>query len=84
MVRTQIQLPDPLYQEVRRVAEAQDWSVAEVIRRGAEAVVRAYPGIKDGRRGAWKLPPPIKSKMLIQDAGALRDRVHADIERPSL
>lgn len=83
MVRTQIQLPDPLYRQVRRVAEAQDWSVAEVIRRGAEAVVRAYPEIKDDRRGTWKFPPPIKSKMLIQNPEILRDKVCIDFERAS-
>ena len=40
MIRTQIQLPEPLYREVKRVALEQDWSIAEVIRRGAEAVAR--------------------------------------------
>ncbi len=81
MVRTQIQLPDPLYRKVRRVAETQDWSVAEVIRRGAEAVVRAYPEIKADQRGVWKLPPPIRSKMLIQEPADLRDKVRSDLEK---
>ena len=46
MIRTQIQLPEPLYREVQRVALEQDWSIAEVIRRGAEAVARTYPQLK--------------------------------------
>jgi hypothetical protein len=46
MIRTQIQLPEILYKEVQRVAATQEWSIAEVIRRGAESVVRAYPALK--------------------------------------
>ena len=46
MIRTQIQLPEPLYREIKRVAFEQDWSIAEVIRRGAEAVARTYPPLK--------------------------------------
>lgn len=36
----------PLYGEVQRMAKARDWSLAEVIRRGTEAVVRSYSVIK--------------------------------------
>ena len=46
MIRTQIQLPDTLYQEIRRVAKSQEWSIAEVVRRGAEMLVRSYPNFK--------------------------------------
>lgn len=77
MIRTQIQLPDPLYREVQRVAKSQDWSLAEVIRRGAEAVVRAYPSIKT--RHDWQMRPPLQVKMLVTDPGALRDLVQADL-----
>jgi hypothetical protein len=81
MVRTQIQLPDPLYREVQRVAKSQDWSLAEVIRRGAEAVVRAYPPTKSLRD--WQMPSPLQVKMLVTDPVALRDLVHVDqMDRP--
>ena len=43
MVRTQVQLPDELYEEVRRVAASREWSIAEVLRRSAEYIVRFYP-----------------------------------------
>lgn len=76
MVRTQIQLPDPLYREVQRVAKSQDWSLAEAIRRGAEAVVKAYPPIKS--RPDWQMPSPLQAKMIVTDPVALRDLVHAD------
>ena len=35
MTRTQIQLPEPLFHQIKRIASARDWSVAELIRRGA-------------------------------------------------
>jgi len=83
MVRTQIQLPDQLYKEVQRVAETQEWSIAEVIRKGAESITRAYPPIKERRAGLWRLPPPIRSKMLVHDPVELRDLIRDDSD-PSI
>ena len=80
MIRTQIQLPDPLYREVQRVAQEQDWSIAEVMRRGAEAVARAYPPIKGRAGSGWKLPPPIQSQLLVSDPAALKEVMMADGE----
>jgi hypothetical protein len=80
MIRTQIQLPDNLYREVQRVARDQEWSIAEVIRRGAEFVIRAYPSLKQQGSSGWKFPPPIQSKMLVHDPGVLRDLVRDDAD----
>lgn len=80
MIRTQIQLPDPLYREVQRVARQQDWSITEVIRRGAEAVARAYPPCKGAHGTDWRLPPPLKGRLLVSDPAALRDTMRADAE----
>jgi hypothetical protein len=82
MVRTQIQLPEPLYREVKRIAREQDWSIAEVIRRGAESVARAYPAIKsgDGQGRAWSFPDPLKSKLIIRDPEALKAALQNDHE----
>jgi len=79
MIRTQIQLPDALHDEVRRVAEQQEWSIAEVIRRGAEAVVRAYPPTK-AAMASWSLPPPLQSRLLVKDAQELKATMHGDYE----
>jgi len=57
MRRTQIQLPEPLWKEVNQVAELEDWSMAEVIRRGTECFVRRYRGKSD--RDPWT-PPEAK------------------------
>jgi hypothetical protein len=54
MTRTQIQLPEPLFHQIKRIASARDWSVAELIRRGMEAYVKTIPEteIKQG----WEMP----------------------------
>jgi len=80
MIRTQIQLPDQLYREVQRVARDQEWSIAEVIRRGAESVIRAYPSLKEKATPGWKLPPPIRSKMLVNDPETLRDLIRDEAD----
>jgi len=78
MKRTQIQLPEPLYREIQRVAELEEWSVAEVIRRGAEQIVRAYPAIK--QKEEWDFPPPVPSQLRVTRAEDLRDLIRADQE----
>lgn len=52
MKRTQVQLPETLYAEVKRLAHEQEWSVAEVLRRGAEYMVSCYPA----RQEEWQPP----------------------------
>jgi hypothetical protein len=84
MVRTQIQLPEPLYREVQRIAREHDWSLAEVLRRGAEAVTRAYPASDREKAATWRLPPPIASRLVIADPESLRDAIRGDQEsRPA-
>lgn len=55
MVKTQIQLPEHLYREAKRIAAEYEMSFAEVVRRSLERTVPAYP-----RRGAadWQPPEP--------------------------
>jgi len=78
MIRTQIQLPEPLYREIKRIARDQDWSLAEVIRRGAEAVVRSYPDGKRQAEAGPKLPPPIQAKLRIEDPEELKALISRD------
>lgn len=49
MIKTQVQLPDGLYQEAKRVAREREISLAEVMRRGVEYIVRVYPPLNPGR-----------------------------------
>jgi hypothetical protein len=57
MVKTQVQIPDGLYREAKRLAEENEMSFAEVVRRGLEEIVRHHP---PGRmkRQLWQLPEP--------------------------
>jgi len=57
MVKTQVQFPDHLYQEAKRVAAEYEMSFAEVVRRGVEHVVKVHPPGR-GSPTEWKLPTP--------------------------
>ncbi len=63
MIKTQIQLPDSLYREAKRVARERELSLAEVLRRGVEYITRVYPPLTatDGR--AWRLPKPVHTHL---------------------
>lgn len=80
MFRTQIQLPDGLYHEVKRIAAQQEWSVTEVIRRGAETMARLYPPAKLPAGEAWRLPP-LKARLRVSDPAALKALLRDDEER---
>jgi Arc/MetJ-type ribon-helix-helix transcriptional regulator len=83
MKRTQIQIPDPLYKEVKRLAALREWSISEVFRRAVEDLLDRYPPVK--RKQEWSLPeprdfgrpavPPEKWRDLLSDdeSGVLRD-----------
>lgn len=43
MIKTQVSVPDKLYKRAKEIAESQEWSLAEVFRRGLEEMDRAYP-----------------------------------------
>ena len=55
MVKTQVQIPDALYREAKRLAAENEMSFAEVVRRGLEAVLRHHPPGRS-RRADWKPP----------------------------
>ncbi len=55
MVKTQIQFPDHLYREAKRIAEEYEMSFAEVVRRGLEEAVKAYP-VGRTAPSQWSLP----------------------------
>jgi hypothetical protein len=57
MVRTQIQLSDELYRELKALADEKEWSLAEAIRRAAEQLLRSYPRQRAART-EWQLPGP--------------------------
>ncbi len=56
MTRTQIQLPDDVYERARKLCKSREISLAELARRGLEYILSVYtaPGIS----GEWQPPKP--------------------------
>ena len=72
MIKTQIQLTNELYRELKRLAEAKEWSLAETLRRAAEQFLARHPHrIPAG--SAWS--PPVSTKVGWQ--GLTHKQVHA-------
>jgi hypothetical protein len=55
VTRTQIQLPDDLYTQAKRLAERHEISLAELLRRGLEHMLRVYRA-DEPPRPEWRLP----------------------------
>lgn len=55
MIRTQIQLPDELYQRAKIFAAQREVSMAEITRRGLELFLDRFPECPAPKEG-WKLP----------------------------
>lgn len=82
MVKTQIQVPEELFREIRSFAKTRGWSLAETFRRGAELLLEVYGG-NPISPSTWT--PPVSSsvgwKGLTDEQ--LRDAAFQDAE-PSL
>lgn len=55
MTRTQIQLPDQLYQRAKAFAAERELSLAEITRRGLELFLDRFPSA-GAERSNWHLP----------------------------
>ncbi len=55
MIKTQVQIPDELYREAKRVAADYEMSFAEVVRRSLERSLPGYPP----RCTGWQPPDPM-------------------------
>lgn len=55
MTRTQIQLPDELYQRAKKFAAQRELSLAEITRRGLELFLERFPAGEPPRE-PWTLP----------------------------
>ncbi len=83
MTRTQVQLPEALHNELRRIADEQEWSLAEVIRRASEKFVERFP---QGRMKAseWKFPEGRSLGKMKVPAEKLREVLYDSLLDPSL
>jgi len=55
MIKTQIQLSETLYRQLKNLASDREWSLAETLRRAAELFLATQPSAGE-RSGGWKLP----------------------------
>ena len=57
MIKTQVQIPDELFERAKRVAAEKEWSFAELVRRGLEQMTLRHPRAgSGGGEGGWRLP----------------------------
>jgi hypothetical protein len=61
MTKTQIQVPEELFREVRAFSKKREWSLAETFRRGAELLLQVYPDTTAATDAVWT--PPTSSRV---------------------
>lgn len=60
MIKTQVQIPDALFERAKRVAAAKEWSFAELVRRGLEQMTLRHPLTGEGgTEEEWRLPEAV-------------------------
>lgn len=80
MIKTQIQVPEELFQEIRIFAKRHEWSLAETFRRGAELLLQMYPEKAAAASAAWVPPTSTRVGWKGLSAEQLRDAAFADGE----
>jgi hypothetical protein len=79
MTKTQIQMPEELFREVRAFAKRREWSLAETFRRGAELLLQVYPEqTATAPNAAWQPPTSKTAGWKGLSAAALRNAAFAD------
>ena len=78
MTKTQIQVPEKLFEEVRAFAKRREWSLAETFRRGAELLLQVYPEPSTQPSPLWKPPTSNLVGWKGLSADQLRDAAFAD------
>jgi hypothetical protein len=76
MIKTQVQIPEKLYREAKRVAEEREWSFAEVMRRGLEYMTRTHPPVE----GHGIELPVLPARAFAEDFDELDLRALADAD----
>lgn len=80
MTKTQIQVPEELFRDIKSFAKAREWSLAETFRRGAELLLEVYDG--DPLPSATPWTPPVSATVGWQGLSPeqLRDATLQDVE----
>ena len=80
MMKTQIQVPEELFTEIRAFAKRREWSLAETFRRGAELLLQVYPEGATAPAEAWTLPTSSRAGWKGLSAQQLREAAFADAD----
>ncbi len=80
MIKTQIQVPDELFQEIRAFAKQRQWSLAETFRRGAELLLQVYPEGLEKELETWVPPTSGEVGWMDLSAGEIGDAVFSDLD----
>ncbi|MFM8359072.1 MAG: hypothetical protein ACKOET_11010, partial [Verrucomicrobiota bacterium] len=80
MVKTQIQVPEELFREIRAFARQREWSLAETFRRGAELLLQVYAETPSEPPAAWTPPTSEGVGWKGLTAGQLREAAWADAD----
>ncbi len=75
MVKIQIRLPNALYRDLKRLAAAREWSLAETLRRSAEQLLARHPQVR-GAAAPWRPP--------VSDAVGWRKPSHEAVRAAAL
>lgn len=82
MTRTQIQLPDELFEEAKKSCARRGMSFAEMARRGIEHMLRIYPASTGDEKAVWT--PPTSSGRDIGWAGFSDDELKRIAQQTSV
>ena len=80
MTKTQIQVPEELFEEVRSFAKRREWSLAETFRRGVELLMDVYFDPAGKPPASWTPPTSSLVGWKHLSAEELRDVAFADGE----
>ena len=80
MTRTQIQLPNPLYQRLKLIAQQQDWSLSEVLRKAAEHFITRFPE-DPNPKPVWRFPTLDCGGDFLTEPDTLRPETDAILQR---
>jgi hypothetical protein len=80
MTKTQIQVPEELFRELRSFAKQREWSLAETFRRAAELLLQVYPKPPEMQPTEWTPPTSGQVGWKGLSADQLRDAAFADAD----
>jgi hypothetical protein len=82
MTKTQIQVPEDLFNDIKEFARRREWSLAETFRRGAELLLETYPDDAPPASQPWQPPTSRRVGWKGLTTDQLRDLAFQDQTRP--